>query len=294
MEPNIRYPALFAPRPADSHKGDHGTLAIIGGAAGMSGALVLAASAALMSGCGRVFAAFCQAQLPAPWLAQYPEIMLATADAIFAQPAIDTWAIGCGIGQDPRARQILARTIAHCHSRGQSLLLDADALNLLAADPTLTGGLARAAMLKILTPHPGEAARLLATDIAAIRQNRETSARTLASRYHAWVVLKGHRSLIAAPDGALFVNDSGNPALATAGSGDVLAGMIAAFIAQGIPAQQAVCGGVWLHGAAADTFSQSGVPLVGLLASDIAPAARRLRQQLALHGREPSSGNPAP
>lgn len=280
FDPTHHFPALFTPREADSHKGSYGTLAIIGGAAGMSGAVVLAASAALMSGCGRVFAAFCQPALPAPWIAGYPEIMLATASDIFARDAIDTWAIGCGLGTDAAAHDAFTRLIQHCHARQHPLLADADALNLLAADATLASSLASAQTLKVLTPHPGEAARLLATDIATIQQNREDSARTLASRYRAWVVLKGHRSLIAAPDGTLFVNDSGNPALATAGSGDVLTGMIAAFLAQRLPVTEAVRGGVWLHGAASDSFMANGVPFAGLLAGDIAPAARRLRQQL--------------
>lgn len=280
FNPTHHFPALFTPRNADSHKGSYGTLAIIGGAPGMSGAVVLAASAALMSGCGRVFAAFCQPALPAPWIANYPEIMLATESDIFTRDAIDTWAIGCGLGTDNAAHDAFARLIQHCHTRQHPLLADADALNLLAANPMLASSLANAQTLKVLTPHPGEAARLLATDIATIQRNRETSARTLALRYRAWIVLKGHRSLIAAPDGTLFTNSSGNAALATAGSGDVLAGMVAAFLAQRIPVAEAVRGGVWLHGAAADHFMENDVPLAGLLAGEIAPAARHLRQQL--------------
>ncbi|MDO5091785.1 MAG: NAD(P)H-hydrate dehydratase, partial [Cardiobacteriaceae bacterium] len=281
FNPLHHFPALFAPRAPDSHKGDHGTLAILGGAAGMSGAIVLAASAALISGCGRVFAAFCQPALPAPWIAGYPEIMLATARDIFERDTIDTWAIGCGLGTDSAAHAALARLIDHCHTRAQPLLLDADALNLLAQDPALAARLAAANILKILTPHPGEAARLLGSSARAINAQRDASALALAERYCAWIVLKGQHSRIASPDGRCFTNPSGNAALATAGSGDVLTGIIAALLAQRIPVEQAVRGGVWLHGAAADHFLHRGVPLAGLLAGEIAPAARQLRQRLA-------------
>lgn len=278
--PHERFPTLFTPRAPDSHKGSHGTLAIIGGAEGMSGALVLAASAALMSGCGRVFAAFCQARLPAPWLPPYPEIMLATSENIFSRAAVDTWAIGCGLGTGELARHALAQSIRHSAERRQALLLDADALNLLASHEELAQALSAAAMPKVLTPHPGEAARLLHTSVASVQGGRLHSATSLARRYHAWVVLKGHATIVAGPDGETYCNDSGNAALATAGSGDVLSGMIAALLAQGMNIGEAVCGGVWLHGAAADEYTLHGVPLAGLLASDIAPAARRIRQRL--------------
>lgn len=276
-----RFPTLFAPRAADSHKGSFGTLAVIGGAVGMSGALVLAGSAALLSGCGRVFAAFCQEKLPLPWIAEYPEIMLATSETVFAHSAITCWAAGCGMGTEEHAGTTLSRLIRHCHERRQPLVLDADALNMLALRPALTHQLAKTDALKILTPHPGEAARLLNTNIAAIQRQRVDHARILAEQYGAWVVLKGWESVIAAPSGEYVVNDSGNAALATAGSGDVLTGMIAAFVAQGIPAQEAVCGAVWLHGRAADEYCCDGVPLAGLLAGEIARKARSIRQRLS-------------
>ena len=274
-----RFPTLFAARAADSHKGSFGTLAILGGSSGMSGALVLASSAALLSGCGRVYAAFCQDTLPAPWIAGYPEIMLARGADIFAQPALNTWAAGCGMGTNTLAHDLLARLIAHARQRQQPLILDADALNLLALHPPLADALTHANTLKILTPHPGEAARLLASSIADVQQSRAASAQRLSQRFQAWVVLKGHASIIAAPDGTLFTNDSGNAALATAGSGDVLTGMIASYVAQGIAVQEAVCGAVWLHGYAADSLSAGDIPLAGLLAGEIAGQARALRQQ---------------
>lgn len=275
-----KYPHIFAPRPPDSHKGNHGTLAIIGGAPGMSGALILAASAALLSGCGRVYAAFCQTQLPAPWLPNHPEIMLATSSTIHQNQSIDSWAIGCGMGNGDSALQTLHHTIKHSHTHRQPLVIDADALNLLAQNRTISAELAHSNALTVLTPHPAEAARLLACDTRDIQAQRPQSARQLAEKYRAWIVLKGHHTLIADPHGKLTTNDSGNAALATAGSGDVLTGMIAAFLAQQIPPEQAIAGAVWLHGAAADHFSEQGIPLTGLLAGEIAPAARRIRQQL--------------
>lgn len=278
-----KYPQIFTARPADSHKGDYGTLALIGGSTGMSGALVLAASAALISGCGRVHAAFCQNTLPAPWIDAHPEIMLATAANILQNPDIDIWAIGCGMGQPPDAHHTLRQTLDHSRARRQPVILDADALNLLARDPALHSALTRHTACAVLTPHPAEAARLLACDTRTIQADRAQSARQLADKYHAWVVLKGHRTLIADPEGRLITNHSGNAALATAGSGDVLTGMIAALLAQKIPPEQAIPGAVWLHGAAADSFTQQGVALAGLTAGEIAPAARRIRQQLTIH-----------
>lgn len=275
-----QYPQAFQKRTADSHKGDYGTLALIGGSTGMSGALILAASAALLTGCGRVHAAFCQTALPAPWIDAYPEIMLATAADILHNPSIDTWAIGCGMGQHPDAHHTLRQTLDHSRARHQPILLDADALNLLARDPDLQTALAAHTACAVLTPHPAEAARLLTCDTRAIQANRAHSAQALAAQYRAWVVLKGHHTLIASPEGHLITNPSGNAALATAGSGDVLTGMIAALLAQKIPPEHAIPAAVWLHGAAADQLMIHNIPLAGLRASEIAPIARHIRQQL--------------
>ena len=271
------FPSLCQARLADSHKGSHGTVAVIGGASGMSGAVVLAASAALKAGAGKVWAGFNQDGLPLPWLPEQPEIMLATAQALLQRTDISAWVLGCGLGLSETAQACLK----HLWQRqdGKPLLLDADALTLLAqADETAyrpTGS------LNILTPHPAEAARLLHTDTASVQADRPRSVQTLATRYQAWVVLKGHRSLVASPTGVLcWCNPSGNPGLATAGSGDVLSGLIGALLAQQLPTSEAITAGVWLHGLAAEQLAATGIGPIGLTAQEIAPMVRHIRNQL--------------
>ena len=271
-------PQLFAPRPADSHKGTFGTLAIFGGAEGMSGAAVLAATSALYIGCGKVWAGFCQNSLPMPLIPGHPEIMLATADQLMRRNDIDAVVAGCGLGTDDNALRLLI-LIIHQTARGKPLLLDADALNLLAKNPELADAAAKHPHLTI-TPHPAEAARLLRCRTADIQADRPAAARQLAATFNAITVLKGHESLIARPNGILHTNQTGNAGLATAGSGDVLSGIIGGLSAQGIDGMQAAAGGVWLHGAAADVLSYGNMGPIGMTAGEIAPAARWLRNML--------------
>lgn len=277
-----RFPRLCTPRPRECHKGDFGHLALLGGSPGFSGALVLASTAAVQLGAGRVSAVFCEEKLPQPYLVGYPEVMLATSNHVFSNENVDCWVIGCGLGTSAAAAFILARTIKHCAGKNQPLLLDADALNLLARDADLSALLARNANLHVLTPHPAEAGRLLGVDAETVQRDRRAAALELVQRFHAWIVLKGCRTLIASPEGQLWENDSGNAALASGGSGDVLAGMLGALLAQRLPPEEALPGGVWLHGAAADSYNDGPVPLIGLRASELAPAVRRLRQQATL------------
>ena len=256
-----RFPQIFRPRQANSHKGTFGTLAVLGGAAGMSGAVVLAASSALMLGCGKAWAGFHQPALPMPLIAAYPEIMLDTASALLKRTDLSARVAGCGLGCTAEAAQLL-RAVFQTAS-DTPLLLDADALNLLAHDEALAA----------------EAARLLGTETSVVQSDRATAVRRLVERFRAVVVLKGHRSLVCGGNGILYENLSGNAGLATAGSGDVLSGIIGSLLAQGIEPFQAACGGVWLHGAAADVLRVSGTGEIGLLAGEIAPAARWLRNQ---------------
>ena len=271
------YPDVFKPRPAESHKGTYGTLAVIGGAEGMSGAVVLAATAAAYAGCGKVWAGFNQRQLPFAVIDGRPEIMLATAQNLLLRNDADARAVGCGLGLGEAASGIVAA--AFSEADGKPLLLDADALTLLSRSSELQRLAARHGNL-ILTPHPAEAARLLKTDTAEIQKARIQSVEALSRRFNAVTVLKGHRSLIAAPDRGTTANPSGNAGLATAGSGDVLSGIIGSLLAQGIDAFQAAAAGVWLHGAAADILRDSETGEIGMLAGEIAPAARWLRNYL--------------
>lgn len=270
----------FLPRADDSHKGTFGTLAVAGGATGMSGAVILAAMAAAYLGCGKVWACFNQASLPFALIENRPEIMLATTDKMPRQ--IDTYAIGCGMGLEKSGEKWLL-DLLQTHPN-TPMLLDADALTLLSRSPLLQTA-AKAHHRLILTPHPAEAARLLDCTTADIQADRSTAAQTLAKTFGAQVVLKGCGSLIAAPDGSILTNRSGNPGLATAGSGDVLSGIIGSLLAQNIPINTAVGAGVWLHGAAADILRDNGIGETGLLAAELAPAARWLRNRLinALH-----------
>ena len=271
------YPDVFKPRPAESHKGTYGTLAVIGGAEGMSGAVVLAATAAAYAGCGKVWAGFNQRQLPFAVIDGRPEIMLATAQNLLLRNDADARAVGCGLGLGEAASGIVAAALSEAD--GKPLLLDADALTLLSRSSELQRLAVRHGNL-ILTPHPAEAARLLKTDTAEIQKARIQSVETLSRRFNAVTVLKGHRSLIAAPDRGTTANPSGNAGLATAGSGDVLSGIIGSLLAQGIDAFQAAAAGVWLHGAAADILRDSETGEIGMLAGEIAPAARWLRNYL--------------
>ena len=270
------FPEVFRPRADDSHKGTHGTLALIGGAEGMSGALVLAATAAMYNGSGKVWAGFRQDSLPMPIIPGRPEIMLSTAVELLERDGINTWVCGCGLGLDDEAAATLLHQLQILGR--EPLLLDADALTLLAKHHDFKLEASNSSL--IFTPHPAEAARLLHCTTADVQADRAAAVKQLAQDYRATVVLKGHRSLVADADGQFYENHSGNPGLASGGSGDVLSGLIGALLAQGISPWQAACGGVWLHGAAADVLRDSQVGPIGMLAGEIAPAARWLRNRL--------------
>ncbi|MGF6147360.1 Nicotinamide nucleotide repair protein [Kingella potus] len=272
-----RFPFLAAPRAENSHKGTFGTLAVFGGAQGMAGAVVLAASAALLAGCGKVWAGFHREALPMPFVAGFPEIMQATADTLARRGDVSARAAGCGLGTAEGASRLLGTLFQTASDT--PLLLDADALNLLAGDAGLADAAARYPTL-VITPHPAEAARLLGTATAQIQSRRADAVRRLAERFGAVAVLKGHRTLVCRPGGETYENRSGNAGLATAGSGDVLSGIIGSLLAQGCEPFEAACAGVWLHGAAADILAASGMGPAGLLAGEIAPAARWLRNML--------------
>jgi hydroxyethylthiazole kinase-like uncharacterized protein yjeF len=154
------------------------------------------------------------------------------------------------------------------------LVLDADALNLVAQEGNLQVALASRSAPNLLTPHPAEAARLLDCDIAAIEADRIAAALEIASRYNAHIALKGCGTVVATPDGRWFINTTGNPGLASAGTGDVLTGFISALLAQGWPALEALLAAVHLHGAAADELVAAGTGPIGLTAGELIASAR--------------------
>lgn len=280
----INAPALFAahlPRRAHAtHKGSYGSIAIIGGATGMCGAPILAARAALLSGAGKVYVGLVGEGAPA-YDALHPELMLHPADTLsLSEPT--AIAIGCGLGTEARAAECLATVL----KTEVPLLIDADALNLIAATPSFAAAVQKRGARgepAILTPHPLEAARLLDSDTAGVQRDRIAAARALAARYSAVIVLKGAGTVIASPDGRLAINSTGNAALATGGTGDVLGGMIGALLAQHVPHFEAALTGVWLHGLAAEALCAAGHGPSGLAAGELAGMARQItnRQLLA-------------
>jgi len=256
---------LLVPRRRDSHKGTFGSVAIVGGNVGMIGAPLLAARAALRLGAGRVYVD-CLGAPDLRWDPLQPELMFRPLQGLGAPTAC---VVGCGLGDGPSAQAALAAALA----QPGPVVIDADALNLLSADDNLSRACAARTTTTVLTPHPLEAARLLGTGAAAVQGDRVGYAQELARRFNALVVLKGAGSVVAGAAGRFGINPTGSAALATAGTGDVLAGMIGALLGQCSDARCAVDAGVWLHGAAADDFQAD----IGLVASDIAPlAARRL------------------
>lgn len=281
----LRWPDLAADLPAvlrrarrNVHKGDFGTLAILGGAAGMVGAALIAGRAALHAGAGKVVVGFVDDAAPAVDPAA-PELMLRRADTALA---IATDAIVCGPGLSTASAG--AAVLARALTSPVPLLLDADALTLLATDPALGAAAKARTAPTLLTPHPGEAARLAAAAVSAIQHDRVASALALASAWNAHVVLKGAGSVIAAPDGSWAINASGNPGLAAGGSGDALAGIAGALLAQRIAAPLALRLAVCLHGAAADRLVAQGAGPLGLTATELPNAVRELLNAATARG----------
>ncbi|MBZ4200931.1 MAG: NAD(P)H-hydrate dehydratase [Methylotenera sp.] len=269
------FQSALPPRKLDAHKGDAGSVAIVGGDSGMQGAVVLASRAALLMGAGRVYACMLASDKPMLDLS-YPEIMLRTHDTLTQLKQLDALVLGPGLGQSQAAMALLAFWL----KQSVPLLLDADALNLMAQHPHLVE-LCRARLSNtVITPHAAEAARLLGSSSAEIQKNRRESAMKLAEMLHASCVLKGAASLCAHYSGACFVNTSGNPSLATAGMGDVLSGMVGGFMAQGMAGLEAIKLAVFVHGAAADKLVSEGLGPHGLTASELMLAARSVLNQL--------------
>jgi hydroxyethylthiazole kinase-like uncharacterized protein yjeF len=262
-----------ARRPQNTHKGSFGDVVVVGGAHGMAGAPVLAARGALLAGAGRVFVAALDPGLA--YDSVHPELMFRDAGSFDYSGR--TVVAGPGMGDGPTAARLLAKVI----DGASPLVLDADALNRLAMDPDLQARLAQRKVPAILTPHPLEAARLLGVTAAVVQADRLEAARELAGRFHATVVLKGSGTVIAenAPN-AVAINTTGNPALATAGTGDVLSGVCGALLAQGWSAWTAALCAVWMHGAAADELVASGVGPIGMTAGELPAAIRAILNRL--------------
>jgi NAD(P)H-hydrate epimerase len=268
---------LVPTRRADAHKGDFGHVLVVAGSRGKSGAAHLAALGALRSGAGLVTVATpaCVQAVVAALGAEYmseglPETTAGTlgAAALEAVERLDSTVIvaGPGLGGGEPVRQVVRGLVERARV---PLVLDADAINAFAGEPGLL--FAREGQQIVITPHPGEMARLLGISTAEVQSNRLESASNLASTHGLYVVLKGHRTIIATPDGKIFINPTGNPGMATGGTGDVLSGMIGAWLGQVKDPEAACLLGVYLHGAAGD------------LAADDEGQASMTAGDLALH-----------
>lgn len=262
-------------RNSDTHKGTFGSVAIIGGDTGMVGAVLLAARAALHSGAGRVYAAMLCKDAPSIDLLQ-PEIMLRSPAAITQLQQLDCVVIGTGLGQSSTAFELLEYWLA----QNIPLLLDADALNLIASDLHLASLVISRNVETVITPHAGEAARLLGVSAEHIQQNRTESALKLAKNLNVTCVLKGAGTVCAHHDDSWFINTTGNVGLASGGTGDVLSGIIGSLMAQGLSGLQAAKLGVYVHGAAADALVEKGAGPIGLTASEVALEARNVLNAL--------------
>lgn len=268
----------FPPRPRDAHKGSYGHVLIVAGSLGKTGAAALAARGALRSGAGLVTVAAPASQQPViasllleamtEPLPETPARTLALkAREVVAELALrrDAVALGPGIGLDAET-QTVARGLVQ--DVAKPMAVDADALSALAGHLDVVRA---APAARCLTPHPGEMARMLGVAVDDVQRDRLASVREFATRYRAHVVLKGARSVVGEPDGRVFVNPTGNPGMASGGTGDVLTGMLGAFLARGLAATAALQSAVYLHGLAGD-IAADGVGEEPLIASDVIAA----------------------
>ena len=265
-------PATKLPaRSRDSHKGNFGATGIIGGSRGMVGAAVLASRAALFAGSGKVFLGALDDSLGnVDWL--FPEVMYQRPRDLIDQANISSLVVGPGLGLADAARALVELAL----KSPARLILDADALNLLAKGRALQSALKRRSELSILTPHPAEAGRLLGIDTGEVNADRIAAACAIASRFGAITVLKGAGTVIAHPDGRWIINSTGNPGMSVAGMGDVLSGLLGALMAQGMTPWDAACLGVWAHGKAADICLSDAPGPVGLTPGEVAKACRQV------------------
>lgn len=269
-----QFAAILKPRKINSHKGRYGNVAIIGGGVGMVGAALLAGRAALRLGAGRVYVC-CVGAPDLPVDAGCPELMIRSLDSL---PAVQAAVVGCGLGTSEPARHALQQAL----EQDTPILLDADALNLVAADEWLKQALIGRRAPSVLTPHPAEAARLSGVPVTHVNSDRIAAAIGLAQRFCSTIVLKGAGSVVVdrpADVQRYWINPTGGPALSSAGTGDVLSGMIGALIAQGFEPLTSSLAAVWLHGSAAQAHGAD----IGLLASEVAALA--VRELIRLRGQ---------
>lgn len=262
-------------RPTNSHKGDYGRVLVVAGSLGMAGAACLAAEGALRSGAGLVTLAVPES-VYVPVASRLTEVMVVPVPgtetgtmALNALPVIsemmeksDVLLLGPGLSTEVETVEVVRELISFAN---KPLVVDADGLNALAGQTDI---IKRVKVPLIMTPHPGEMSRLTGLSTGKVQQNRLQEALTRAAQWGVLLVLKGSRTVVATPEGKIYVNPTGNPGMATGGSGDVLSGIIAGLAAQGMEPERAAAAGVYLHGAAGDSAAlEKG--MMGLVAGDI-------------------------
>ncbi|BEI35098.1 hypothetical protein PHIN6_06160 [Polynucleobacter sp. HIN6] len=284
--PNLNAFALRARliRKPHEHKGDMGKVLLVGGAPGMAGAIFLSAYGSLYSGAGWTIIGILDSKSAHVQVDQ-PELMVQDiSEVVNARNFIermqsDSLAIGPGLGLSDQALQFLEASLAF----PGPLILDADALNLIAEHPRLAQLLREREDPCTITPHPGEAARLLGMSVDEIQANRSGAIQRLIDQLQCYVALKGHHTLVGSPADVIYTCNAGNPGMATGGMGDVLTGLIASLAAQGICHHlnlwEATCLAVELHARAADQLVQSGIGPNGMTALELAKAVRELMNQ---------------
>lgn len=258
-----------------SHKGSYGAALLLGGSAKYAGAIVLATEGAIRSGTGLTRVVTVESSVH-PILARVPEaIVEGSLSPDVVLPPASAILVGPGLTRDPEARRLVARLLLETSA---PLVLDADAIAVLEGKPEVVK---KCAQPVILTPHPGELAMLLGTDAATIQQDRLAAVRTAVERTGATVILKGAGTLVAQPDGPVWINLNGNPGMATGGTGDVLGGLLTGLLAQKIPPLEAACLAVWLHGVAGD-IAAVRYTQTAMKASDIAAALPEAFRQITI------------
>lgn len=264
-------------RPEDLHKGDCGRVLIVAGSKGMAGAAVLSARGALRSGAGLVRVSIPEELFP---IVQAGVIEATCVSRMLPPDRLGIYqaiVIGPGLGDEISNAELIKSILkADC----PAFVLDADALNLAAKDPALLQAVREAGERVIITPHPAEAARLLCCETRQIQEDRLSAAQKLSAKTGAVTVLKGAGTLVATPDQKTYINTTGNPGMATGGTGDVLSGIIGSLAGQGFSCLEAAACGVYIHGLAGDLAAKH-LGEYGLIASDVAAmTAAALRQIL--------------
>lgn len=271
----MRLPVRLFNRTPRAHKGDFGHVFILAGSECFMGAACLCSQSALRSGAGLVTLGMPRSlhsiaslkltevmTLPLPETRQATLGVKALKDIKAFLKKADCLLIGPGLSRHPDTQRLIRRVLVVCD---KPLCLDADALIALAGHLDILKSLKN---ISVLSPHPGEMAHLLGISVKEVQNNRKKVAKEFALRYNTILVLKGHQTIVASPEGKTYINNTGNPGMATAGSGDVLAGMLAAFLGQGMSAYQAACSAVYVHGLAGDLAARDKTE-VSLIASDI-------------------------